>query len=193
MIYHYELFQIINEKIDWDNKTITITENKDIIYTQLIHYDISRCLFESNMTSLNYFNINQQWIEHTKDCFTKWKISNLIQNKDYLLIPFYITSSTFYIAIILLTKKLINLPSFSVYGILSQVSKYDETLKIFKNVLETSYNDYYINLLGNIKINLNYVLKNIRNYLPKLKINYKYIDRINFMTIYNKKKDKKNL
>jgi len=194
MIYHYELFQIINNKINWDNKTINITENKDILYTQLIHYDTSGCVFENKSISLNYSSISKQWNENVKNCFTKWKLDTLsyIQNKDYLLIPFYITSSKYYIAIVLLKDSINNLPSFTIYGILSNISRYD-TIKIFNHILETSYNDYNINIQGGIKISLNTFLKNIKNYLPRLVIDIKKIEKINFMSIYNKKISKKNL
>ena len=190
MIYHYELFQIINDKINWDNKTVRITENKDILYTQLIHYDTSSCVFENNSISLNYSSISKQWNKDYKDCFTKWNLNNYIQNKDYLLIPFYITYSKYYIAIILLKNSIINLPSFTIYGILSNISRYD-TIKIFNDILETSYNNYYINIQGGFKISLNCFLKNIKNYLPRLDIDIKKIEKNNFMAIYNKKISKK--
>lgn len=186
MFYHYELFHIKCTSINWIDKIITLTEGKDIIYTQFIHYDHNSKSFENNDNlHLNYSNMIKKWDIHKEECFKSWCLdpSILKKDKDYIVIPFYKTENTIYMAIILLITDLLKLPSCTVYCILVNISSTEKNVKLYKNILNKN-NNIFIN--ANKTIKLDYVLNNIKNYMPLLKIKIKSINKISCQRLFSK-------
>jgi hypothetical protein len=197
MLYHYELFHIKSTNINWLNKTITITEGKNIIYTQFIHYDHNSKSFEINDKYLNYPNILKNWDKHKADCFKLWCLDTSIlkKEKDYLVIPFYKSDTTLYIAIILLISDILKLPSCTIYCILINISNNDNILKLYKNILNVTnqLKNNSIFISDNKKIRLDYIINNIKNYMPLLSVNIQKINRISCQRLFSKSSKSRTL
>lgn len=197
MLYHYELFHIKCTNVNWLEKSLTLTEGKDIIYTQFIHYDHNSKSFEINDKSLNYSNILKNWDIHKKDCFELWCLDTSIfkKDKDYLVIPFYKNENNLYIAIILLISDILKLPSYTVYCILINISSTEKKVKLYKNILNVTKqlknNNIFIS--DNKKIKLDYVINNIKNYMPLLNINIQKINKISCQRLFSKSSKSRTL
>lgn len=158
--------------------------------------------------TLNYKSLKSLWVKQQKDLLDVWNIdfSKLKEKVDYIVAPLYKTANFYIIGIILLTldtniiKKLMkNSKQPIIYNFLSHINS-ELQFNIIRGVLENSINqvkDKYIvikqydtkknkYLDDEIKIYLEEVFCNIRNYFPKIQIEYTKQQQNIFYKVFSK-------
>jgi hypothetical protein len=212
----WELFHFNSEsKINWDLKQVTLKHDVRYIYNTLYHYkakiDIVQTQHElhqykNNWEPLNYKSLKNRWNDQKKVFLDIWNIdfTELKEKVDYILTPLYKTEKIYIIGIILLTldtkiiKKLMKTcKQPTIYNFLSQI-KGDLQFNIIKGVLEHLINqvkDKYIcinltnsvtNSNNQINLYLEEIFYNIRNYFPKIQIEYTKQQQNIFYKVFSK-------
>lgn len=189
--------ECMTSHINWKDKKIILNHNIKYINVNMKH--ITHITHIAKYTSIEskdtntytntytYSDITKYWLSHINEHnehidLYKIDFTKLVLDVDYCLAPLYVSINNLYVGIFILNPEHIAKISntiISKYGFLSTVEPLVNISKkcdlnkynIMNGIIHNTIHEKSIfNLDTNICVPLIYILKNIRNYLPKLEI-----------------------